>query len=327
MLTLIAEQLNIAKGLKESNESWIFRVVYSAIGHITLTSLFDVREDNEPNTVDSFKHRIRDLYESYQTIFPEIKVSCLMEPRLFANTVYELLKATGHFYHSPHRLSPTPLRSASSYKTTFLRGGNPAVNCFRSGLGAYSMDEKTGSSQSLADIFGLPSEPLTESWNKECGMAHWTVPSNFDNAEFLCMKPPIKSYFSNRQEKNGHVSLARTGEPGQQIYYLYRYKGREIDTMQLPSWKVLSGKYRTLSNMCLRYEDVLPPTEYQIDGEVVYLTVRYLYPPSIQNFLSLYSWPSVLEDSFSSFRFTIATPVFNAIKKELEKIEYQFAEV
>ena len=188
---------------------------------------------------------------------------------------------------------------------------------------------------SIASMYGIGEDSLSEQWSQLTKAITWSSSSLSSGTEYLKTTPPFKKgYFKNNPDKDGKVSLLRVGQLKHYGYYLYKYDGTEISISQPHSWMTDNGEYRRISNCCLFSRRTLPKTIYHIDGDIVNIRIRYLYPPSEQNLIRLYSWPKSFRcfsnksyrSHFEDFNRVLSTSVFLAIKNEFEQIGYQFAE-
>ena len=69
LLNEISQQLSLYKDQSESTEEWHGRVLYSALGKLSLASLWDSPDDwNHELSVQAFKSKIKTNTEYYQQI-------------------------------------------------------------------------------------------------------------------------------------------------------------------------------------------------------------------------------------------------------------------
>lgn len=75
LLNEISQQLSLYKDQSESTEEWHGRVLYSALGKLSLASLWDSPDDwNHELSVQAFKSKIKTNTEYYQQI---VNSNCL----------------------------------------------------------------------------------------------------------------------------------------------------------------------------------------------------------------------------------------------------------
>ena len=314
LLDVIAGELGIKRGLTEDLTSWLARVVWSALGRAAIASLYDVQEEQDSVSVQHLKNKIETLCVSWLEIFPELSS---IHPEKIADKIYEILLNSGCIYHSPNRITASAHREAKSGQVIFLRGAALNQKVHVSGLGTYLLSEKTDSDSSAASMFGLQRVTLSEYYEQLTQlMDSAEVFEPPVNAEFLRTVPPFTSgYFTQQLDSDGGISLMRTGLQ----YYLYRFVNGKIFARQLRDWQTHEGEYLRIANSIIHSIGNLPAAKYHVDGEIVRLSLKYLYPPAEMNLLKLYSWPGS-----NNFSFTISPPVFEALKSELERIGYEF---
>ena len=319
VLNVIAGELGIKRGLSEDLTNWRARVVWSALGRSAAASLYDVQEEQASVSVQHVKNRIETLCMSFQKIFPELKDYWRVKPEMIAEKIYDTLLNSGCIYHSPDRITPSAHREAQSGQVVFIRGAALNQKVHVSGLGSYLLSEKAGRDSSAALMFGLQRVTLSEYYeNLTQLMDSAEVFTSPVSAEFLRTVPPFtQGYFTQRMDSDGGISLMRAGIQ----YYLYSCVSGKIFARQLADWQTQKGEYLQIANSIIHSRGNLPAAQYHSDGEILTLSLNYLYTPAEMNFLKLYSWPGR-----NSFSFTISSPVFEAIKSELEHIGYGFTE-
>ncbi len=325
LLQEIARELNILQGNSESEESYKSRIVYSAIGHMSLASLYDVDEYEDKISVQHFRNRAETLYDSYLSMFPELKRVFAIETEKFSESVYGIFINAGCIYHEPNRITASAFRTAKSSGITFARGTPLNRKIFLSGLGEYLTNDP-GSSVTVPELFGLQRMSLSELWRKMTANIQWREINPPADSQYLRKIPPFsRGYFKDQPDNDGKISILRTKTNGAYLYYFYTYRDNKFLGMQIPSWQADKGEYRLLSNCCINSDGNLPTSFYRSDNNIVHLTLEYLYPPSVMNMIKLYSWPEHY-NPFSSFKFILSRDVFFAVKSELEGLGYSFNE-
>lgn len=319
LISRIAEELSIKQGTAEPQESFIARVVYSAIGQAAKASLHDVREDAEPVTVQHLKSRVKTLCTTYLDLYPELDS---LSPEELAEKMYSTLLHGGCIYHEPNRITPSAYTQARSGQVVFVRGVPLNQRVCVSGLGTYSLTQDTNSEASSALMFGLQRNTLAEHWKHLASRAKLEAFSSSIDVEYLRTAPPFTyGYFKPKPDTDGRISLMRTTMQGTPLYYLYCWEAGKIFAAQLPSWQTDKGEYLRISNSIIHSRGTLPPAVFHVDGEIVFLRLQYLYPPSEMNFLKLYSWPGA-----NNFNYILSYHVFCAVRAELERTGYKFTE-
>lgn len=327
LLSSISKELNILKGENESEPEWMARIVYSAVGQVALASLFDVREDNEPVTITHFKSRVENLFGCYLSMFPELKSVFISTPAEISSEIYDALVQTGCLYHAPNRITSAVYKFGGNDGVLFMRGAPLNKDVYRSGLGAYLPKADNHDRNTIASVYGVVSDSLHVQWKNLTSIIAWTNVTFSSKVEYLRTDPPFsRGYFKDTPDQDGRISILRTGMSGSYIYYFYQNIDGIIRTSQIPAWLVDNYEYRRISNCCLYARGTLPSACYHVDGNIVYLRLRYLLPPAEQNLIQLYSWPKAYVVPFTGFNRIISMPVFFAIKQELEQIGYQFTE-
>ena len=327
LLSNIAERYDIKKGNSESDEKWKSRIIYSICGLMAYSSLWD-EIDEEAISIVHMKNRIRTILDDYQCIYPEVKNLFLTNSKNLEDEITDIFKNCGIVYHCPHRIIPSLRKEASFCNISFQRGFpiDDIVNI--SGLGMYSDINSEGSSLQLKKMFGLEERTLHDVWSAIVSKAEWQQIFKFDTTtEYLRLKPPFtKGYWVNKADTDGVISLLRTGIKGIQNYFLYREINEKYEVSPLPYWQVEEYNYRTIASACLSEYKVLPPIEFNNDGEIINIQLNYLLPPRELNFLKLYSWPDSCNTLPSNFKMKCTTKVFYAIKHVLQDEGYEFSE-
>ena len=335
LLEKIAEDLNIVKGSGESETNWKARVIYSAIGQLAIASLYDVQKGKNSISIIHFRRRVKKLFDSYMSMYPEMKSVFKNTADDLAKEFYNTLCRSGCLYHSPNRITASAFRFGSKGNTLFVRGAALKERVFRSGLGAFMPLSNGLKSDSISSLYGIDDTNLSDQWHQLTESIRWSSEPLTSDVEYLTTSPPFKQgYFKDRPDKDCKISLLRAGNHKPYIYYFYRYNNGQISISQIPSWLAEKGGYRKISNCCIFSRGNLLPTYYHLDGDLVKIKIRYLYPPAEQNLIRLYSWPGSYEvrstksyrQSFGDFIRFLSKSVFFAIKEEFEQIGYRFVE-
>ena len=327
LIRTIARDLNIPKNTNEKQESWMCRVIYSALGRTALVSLWDHEEFNEPISITHFKRRIEKNLYAYKSLYPEIATSFTVEIDDLVNEIYEIYSSMGYLYHSPNRIAPAAFSSCKCNDIALTRGVSPGDKLFMSGLGSYDIvrDNKDMLTPNL--MFVLPKQTLIESWELLIKAISWKEDTITQRKEFLRITPPFnRGYWKEGPDLNGETSLFRVGSPGGYIYYLYRFEGDKCFISQISEWLTTGYEYRKISNWLLASRKQLPPIDFCIKNDLVTLKLNYLLPPKEMDFLKLYTWPINFYKLPSDFNRICTKNVFYALKDTLEHIGYQFKE-
>ena len=70
------------------------------------------------------------------------------------------------------------------------------------------------------------------------------------------------------------ISIARTTDAQNKLYYLYKIQDSQLLVSQLPLWLVYDKQYRLLSNGCLMQMKKLPEFSFHEDGGIVRIFVE-----------------------------------------------------
>lgn len=347
LLQTIAEDLYIYPGTLEDKDDWqqwILRIIYSALGHISLASLYDLSdEDNEGNyqiSVIHLKNRIKKhlqcFYEMYSDVFKYFEKNHKTSDNfsiicdVFIEEIYGILSKTGHVYHKANYLSPVP--STEVYLAggiKLLRGQALGLKVYRSGLGAYlNLKQKFECCGNLYDMFHLPTESLEIFWNYIVKEARFS-PTHITDLEFLKHENFESGHWGGKQQTHG-ISLARTKNEGERLYYLYQMINGSFMFAQLPNWLFKDFYRYRIANACLIAHHCLKSIKFKDANQIVYIRFDYILPDPERYFMKLYSWPYRFEKGkygVSEFKRWMTKTVFEAIRPLFEKLGYTFEEL
>lgn len=330
LLQRIASELRINKGTAEPEEKWKSRIIYSAIGQLAYASLWDKPEEGDVVSITHFKRRIEKMAVNYGQLYPEIALHLDLNPDILADMIYKVYLNNGYLYHQNYYISPPIMRvSALNDHIHLVRGTPLGKPVFSSGLGMYQkvLDNDNIPSKDIREMFGLTIGKVEDAWNFCIANAAWKEMSIPESAEYLKMHPPFRSgYWTHKAVADGAISIMRIMREGISLYYLYRMENGRLYVQQLPEWYGGNGAYRILSNGCLAVHAQLPPAIFRMDGEIVHVSLQYLYPPKELDFFCLYSWPENGMALPSQFNRIFDKEIFIGIKQIFEQIGYQFKE-
>lgn len=355
----IAKGLNLKKGNNESDDRYIFRLIYSALGHVALGSLYEYdSEDNMKKvSIKHFKDRIKETYLEYIKIFPNMntfftvgeKVLSDVELKSYypdtlgekdvANEIYNIYFTTGYFYHLNYYICQAIYSEAIYNGIKFIRGNSPSDKVYRSGLGAYSkIDDNSCDFDKIVNMFHLHKNKLSDYWKYFIEQYAIKKMDNLpDNIEYLKTIPQNDKIWGKYwiDKPDNDISLARE-KITHKFYYLFFEKENKV--VKLPSFLIKESfinqnrngnEYRYLANSLLASLGRLPKIKYTFDGDIVELSLDYLLPPAELNFIKLYSW---IEHIFNEkkdkyfFKYIMDCNVFKSIKYLFEKLGYEFEE-
>ena len=346
LLNNISNTLHIERCNNKELSVYLNRIIYSAIGHVSLASLFDLNDDNEPITITHFKRRVETLFSSYKKMYSGLSwksnKGIEMSEKVFADALYELFRNSGHFYHySKHLLPAKKCEAVSENGIVFLRGQAPGQPVYRSGLGAYSNDCSTVySKMTIQEMFHLPDESLRDYWNRIVS-EYWPRSSkqHIDGLEYLRFRDFSSGYWIehlNKDIQSDTILISRTNSHANSVYYFCQYADGVTSYSQLPSWLCADDAYRRLCNACLKANSHLPDIDFENSGNLIYFKLGYLLPPEELSLFMLYSWPcdrcrfgyrydgvgNII--GFDPFNRCMVKSVFEALKPIYEHIGYKF---
>lgn len=330
LLCDISDELNIRRGTSERDENFKRRIIYSAISLTTYASLWDKDFDDESLvSVTHVKKKAAELLNIYLQLYPEARIDVELPEEL-----YKIFLTTGLIYHKAYRVAPSIYRKAVQGEILFLRGMPPNEKVFVSGAGFYQCDEKIfppkESLSDIRDMFGLSEKTLENVWQDLLAKAVWHVADDWQDMEFLRVSPPFnKGYWQDKPERDGKISLARSGQFEPRAYYICKFSDGKFLCSQIPQWQTYdenfpSGVYRKFSCACLAALKTLPPTEFKTDGDIVHVNFKYLFPTSELRLMLLYSWPQFFDKFPNDFKRTFDTKIFFALKPLFEQSGYEF---
>lgn len=328
LLQDVASEWTILKGQFEDELSFKSRIIYSVLGRMACASVYDVTDDLQPASIIHVKRRIDSVLAGYLAMYPEL-APILTDAENLHDEIYTILLCSGQIYHTPNRVSPAVMMSASEAGIVFTRGVSPSQETCISGVGTYNFTQGNDNiEQSPASMFQLQQGSLLDYWSTLTHELKWMPYQSESATEYLQMEPPFnRGYWVDKPDRSGNVSLCRSGMMGNYLYYLYRWNDGAVEVCQLAAWMTDNYWYRNISNSCLAYYGKIPPSTFHVDGGLVNLNISYLYPPAELNFVKLYSWPRVYSGLPSDFNRTMSLRVFNSVKSILERIGYRFSEV
>lgn len=338
LLDRISKDLNIKKGLKESDSSYKARIIYSAVGRQGYASLLDNLDAGPSNkdtaiSMQHLKSRMASLFASFFNMYPDVARLYLDDEKTeLIDEMYLNMLYGGYLLHKSYRLTPCLPLVASDGRLTLTRGLPLSEKQYTSGLGTFVTDDlKDYPHKTIGEMFNLESKSLAFFFEFLSSKADWKKADYEGKIQYHVNKGPFnKGYWSDNPVKDGAISLLRIGNNSADFrYYLYRYtENKEFLVSALPGWMFYhKHAYRNVSNSILSMRKTLPPTDYSVDGPIVYLSIQYLYPLNELNLIKLYSWPGHGFIRTSDFKRVMDKDIFMLIKKELETKGYIFNEV
>lgn len=335
LIATIGQQLHIAKS---NDDDWICRVIYSLAGKMALASLWDHDESRDFVSPQHFKQRLEQIFTAYTAIYPQTLNLFPANQNNLIEDIYAVYLRTGHFYHSPYKISPASFTQSASENVSLYRGVSPNAKFSMSGLGFYSAHTKTTDTLSVSAMFGLQMQTLGEYLGELLHDDNWTETGWPADAEFLRLESPFsRGYWQETPHKDGRISLMRYGSPNK-LYSFYQFRQNQVLQKVLPEWRIRDtrsnslnipndfSEYRRIATALLDYYAVLPPIHAKLEGMTTQVRLGYRLPPTEEDFLKLYSWPNEYYTSPQVFSRRMSTSVYLVFRKHLETIGYQFEE-
>ena len=343
LLNDISSSLKLPKDINETKQDWEDRLIYSAVGKMSLASLWDNEEQFDFISNDkmgvSITHYKTLIAQRIDAFFQVMGIKERLESisvESVTDEIFETYSITGFFYHEPHRISPSICRNAVYGNLKFIRDCNPSVDYPMCGLGYYDNSSEPSNVNELCDIFHLPQSPYKEWFYNYIKTCKWDPVNLPQDTEYLRTKPPFtKGYWIRTLSvSEDRITLCRYGFTGQKIYLLVRKTGGTVFGCQLPGWMTgLSGhafnhtpqEYFRIALAILMMEESLPPVRVHKSDKLITIELPYILPTEEEMFYKLYSWPVSLEqEAKSMFIRKMDINVFSCFKMLLEFYGFQF---
>lgn len=334
LIEAIAKQLNVPKS---SDNDYLCRTIYSVVGKMALSSLWDHTEDRDSVSIQHFKNRMEDIFDAYESLCPSLSILFPKDKTCLIEEIFLIYMRNGFFYHSAYQISPG-ISKISGYKNVVLHRGISFEEEFcMSGLGFYSMKGKVFDS-TIFEMFGLQNMSFEKYLDEIVTWGEWEEVEFSDNTEFLRLKPPFtKGYWQKNPDKEIQLGLARYGTPNKSFVF-YRWINGVYQQKNIPAWRLSSyfsddtngyDEYRRIAIALLKRYQVLPNIKVKSVGDLVEIKLGYRLPPSEEEFFKLYSWPVRYDFSTTTpqvFTRMMAKKVYPLFKYVLEIIGYHFEE-
>ena len=326
-IDIMANQLGILKDVSEKHEEWLCRVLYSVIGRMILSLLWNYNDEGEV-TVRSIRYKTKELISAFERCCPEIKniYNYEMNSDEFSDIILDSMYNAGFLYHKEGYYRPAMRKDFDFKGVVFHRGIYITKPCFISGLGPYSIvDEYLDCSG--YEISVKPEEVLDkliksavwEEYKAKKYEIEYLRVENFKNNKYWC------SYISDSSE----YSLARTINNiyGMKRYYLIRKVSGIRYITELPQWVSLYRNFTLLSTAILKKNKTLPQITLVQKDTIVHVRVGYRLFPEIENFLMGYSWPLEYKKESINFQRVISKSIYQVVKQTLKNAGYDVIEV
>lgn len=335
LIKSVRQQLNISKN---EDNMWICHVIYSLAGKMALASLWDHDEGKNYVSPQHFKQRASQIFTAYTAIYPQAASLLPVDPSDLIKDIYAVYLRTGHFYHSPYKISPASFTQSASEKVMLYRGVSPNAKFSMSGLGFYSVHSQTTDTPSIASAFGLQTQTLSEYLKELLYDDNWAETECPLDADFLRLEPPFsRGYWQENPLKDGRISLMRYGNPNK-LYSFYQFRKNQLLQKIVPEWRIKDirseslnfsndlSEYRRIATALLDCYKALPPIKVKLKGTTAQIRLEYRLPPTEEDFFKLYSWPNKYFTSPQVFSRIMSTPVYLIFRQILETVGYQFEE-
>ena len=334
LIATIGRQLNIAPS---TDVERLCQIVYSVAGQMALASLWDHREDQTSISIQHFKKRIAQIFDAYESLFPNIKFLLPEDRTALIEDIYSIYLRNGFVYHSAHQISPAAPMTTGFKDVVLHRGSSPDAKLFMSGLGFYTAQKWDGDI-TPAKMFGIQKQGFNGYLEDLLNHGEWENVVWPDNTEFLRLDPPFKfGYWQQTPNKDDRISLARYGEPNKTFVFC-RCRNGVYQQRVIPEWRVRSffsndidgyGEYRRIAIALLQHYHTLPENRVKTKGDLVEIKLGYRLPPSEEEFFKLYSWPVRYDFTPKSpqvFTRMMAKQIYPLFRHVLETIGYCFVE-
>ncbi len=332
LIMMISDNLNIKIGESEDKNQWAARCVYSAIGILGLASLYDELDENEGTISNKhFTEKVRKLADAYFTIFPYVRDYIQETAEDFSTDIYDIYIHTGFLYNKPYHISP-PKRICSALSgISFLRGIILEKGISLSGIGTYSIGENfPAENLDFHDMFQIDKRSLAEVYSDISRNPKWSEIQVPDYTEYLVLSNNFRDgYWCNRPSSGHDISLLRYGL-GEKTYSLYTTRDGKLYTSPLKRWQYENEEHFGIAAAILDHENLLPPSKYHDDHNVVNICLGYRLPCHEHFMFMLYSWPhgpSGNDNVSRLYNRDMSPEVFYALKPLLETRGYKFREV
>lgn len=325
LLAQAAEQFDIWKGSAEEEKDWKCRLIYSICGLMGYASSWDSTLQETPS-IEHYKSRIKSVFESYLSLYPEVRFK-FCDSNTLVDEIYNISIAAGTIYHLDNHICPPPFKYCEVDGIKLTRGCPIDTIQAVSGIGTYQYDDiSLDTSTSFFDMFQINATPLVEKWDQILEEAKWESFEVTADTEFLTMDFSRQNpYWRGTPDKNAFDSLLRIKTETGTLYYLYKLENGRLYSSRLADWKTANNGIRAYSNACLAAHNVLPPITYQTDGTYVLFKPGYLLPPAENSFIKLYSWPTEFTNIDSPFQARKCTlEFFQVLIKTLSLKGYTF---
>lgn len=330
-VTYLAEKLHISKGTNESDSSWNFRVLYSAIALNMLASLYDYDEDSEQSfgneqlvSMQHVRNRGIELIESYRDLYRTAMAQLYLPSEELAESIRDIYMQTGYMLHKTNYLTAPTAVCAKYVDIYFLRGTSPWNVEYMSGLGCYSYSVTDIRIEDVWRMFRIENIEIGVWWKQFLHDCQWResneLPTGVEYINYT--RKNGEPYWLPNTPKSG-LSMYRDKSIGEKKYGLLQVEGGQILTCALPAWQVDNKEYLRISLALQNSAAKNPTVLIKSASSISYIQFSYLLPPCEQNFLELFSWPS---EGMSRWKRTVAMELLPIFKQLFKTLGYNIME-
>ncbi|GHV97610.1 hypothetical protein lacNasYZ03_14470 [Lactobacillus nasalidis] len=317
----ISKDLDIVQQPDETNDNYIFRLAYSAIGQLLLSNLWTRSLDDDKTGISDvlLRSNLLRVIEGYSEIFPEI--SNVLDEDLFKK-IKEEYQVTGYLYKEDYRSTPVIYSQCGNDVVRLIRGTAVGDKVKVSGLGQY-----------LTGSFGSDLDKVTQEYRlQEVSFA--------ELYQFLVQLPYTEKYqatdteyqypyianngwrWGNTESLTADVRLFRRVKLGQKVYCLYRNERQ----YQLNTELMQAKGYLPILLAILNEQGQMPVVYYRSMPDIIEIENDFFVSPAEQNLLNVFSWPVYSDGKICFQKRWMKKEVFSLCMNVLEKIGYVFRE-
>lgn len=288
IIQIIARDLDIKPGNKETFHDWQKRVVYSYIGLNMLAAVYDYDDieinDNHKKTVS--KQHIMNRGKELANIF------LLEYDDDFLQEMQKLYIKTGYLLDSPNRLTYPSFRCCLADCNFLLtRGQLPWTVNKMSGLGTLASEYSNTELTVWEEMFDIEKTPILEWFAQFIKTVQWSDYQLPQDVEYLnIIGKPTNRYWQKNIDNNSLTLCREHNNIDFRQYWLIDLSKRRA-IYKVPKWQANDNEYLRIA-LALRVQAKnFPIVRVQHMGDISKVEIDYLLPPAEHNFFELYSWP------------------------------------
>lgn len=322
LLQEIQHSLNLKQGQGESEESYNFRSIYSALGKLTLSSLYDHQSNEEQKAVSDVRlqTKMNQILEGYQRLFPEYHE--LLVPELWKEIKDRYLKM-GFIIKTKYYSQPTFKQVENFKKVIFVRGAASGEKMEMSGLGTFLSGGKEGELADFRTMFRLQEVNFSN-------LYHHYSKQNFTekrteilkDASFLQVPYRLnKAWWTDEFNQQIPLNLVRTNNFGVKNYFL----DNQERMLSLPTEVMADRGYNGLRLAILQHHGQRLIFKYHEAGTIIALGGDFTgVPKNEADFIKIYSWPMLKNRKYLKNWVLMDKKIFQALKEHLVGLGYEF---